>query len=65
MSVRTDGNTLPTFLLRFLMAPVALGALFAAAAALFQRRASRPAKQRMSEEWLRNHDVDYRRDLPW
>jgi hypothetical protein len=65
MTVRTDGNTLPAFLLRFFMAPVALGALFATAAAILHRRARRPPKQRMSEEWLRNHDVDYRRDLPW
>jgi hypothetical protein len=65
MTVRTEGNTLPAFLLRFFMAPVAVGALVATFAALLQRRASRPSRQRMSEEWLRNHDVDYRRDLPW
>ncbi len=65
MTVRTEGITLPAFLLRFLMAPVALGALFATAAALLHRRTHKPSLPRMSEEWLRNHDVDYRRDLPW
>ena len=66
MAVRTDGvATLPAFLLRFFMAPVSLGALVGTVAPLLRRRTRQPSMQRMSEEWLRDHPVDYRRDLPW
>ena len=68
MALRTDGSegiTLPEFLLRFFMAPAAFGAFIASAAALLRRRAHRPSEQRMSDEWLRNHPVDYRDDPPW
>jgi len=66
MAVRAEGSIgLPAFFLRFFMAPAALGALIATAAALLRRRTRQPSMPRMSEEWLRNHDIDYRRDLPW
>jgi hypothetical protein len=65
MAARFDGGVLPAFLLRLFMAPVALGSIVAAATALLRRRSRQPSLPRMSEEWLRNHPVDYRRDLPW
>lgn len=65
MTVRTDGVVaLPAFLLRFFMAPVALGALVATVVEVLRRRTRQPSMPRMSEEWLRNHPVDYRHDLP-
>lgn len=47
------------------MAPAALGALLAMALASVRQRTRQPSLPRMSEEWLRNHDVDAGRDLPW
>ena len=65
MLVRTDGVvTLPAFLLRFFMAPVALGAFIGTVIALLRRRSRQPSMQWMSDEWLRNNLVDYRHDLP-
>jgi hypothetical protein len=65
MAVRADEATLPQLLLRFLALPAAVGALIATAAAVLRRRTRQPSVPRMSEHWLRGHDVDYRRDLPW
>ncbi len=64
MSVRTDAATFPAFLLKFSMAPMAFGALFASATALIQRRVHRPPVQHMSEEWLRSYEKNDRHDLP-
>jgi hypothetical protein len=63
MATRVEG--FPTFLLRWLMAPVAFGALLATVAAVLHHRARQPSLPRMSEEWLRNHDIDAGRDYPW
>ena len=66
MNLRTDGVVaLPTFLVRFFMAPVAFGAFLATVTAVLRRRTHEPSVQWMSEEWLRNHPIDYRHDLPW
>lgn len=65
MAARADDATLPEFLLRVLTIPAALAALIASAAALLRRRTRQPSVPRMSEDWLRSHDIDYRRDLPW
>ncbi len=64
MSVRADAATLPAFLLKFFMAPMAFGALFASATALLQRRVRRPPVQHMSEEWLRSYENTNHHDLP-
>ena len=65
MAGRADDATLPEFLLRVFTVPAALAAVFAAAAALWHRRTRQPSVPKMSEDWLRSHDIDYRRDLPW
>jgi hypothetical protein len=65
MGARAGDATLPDFLLRVFTVPAALAALIAAAAALVRRRTRQPSMPRMSDDWLRSHDVDYRRDLPW
>ena len=66
MAVRTDGVvTLPAFLLRVFMAPVAFGALIATVTGLLRRRTRQPTMPQMGDEWLRNHPVAYRDDLPW
>ena len=64
MSVRSDAATLPAFLLKFFMAPVAFGAVFATATAVIQRRVRRPPVQHVSEEWLRSHEKNDHHDLP-
>ena len=65
MNIRTDGVVaLPAFLVRFFMAPVALGAFIATITAVLHRRTHEPSVQWMSEEWLRNRPNDYRQDLP-
>ncbi len=53
----TPTLTLPTQLLRWLMAPAVFGALFATVVSLLRAR-TRPALPRMSDEWLRSHDRD-------
>jgi len=52
---------LPPQFVRWLLAPAFLGALltlFAAAAASIRRRTRQPALPRMSDNWLRTHDVE-------
>jgi len=63
MAARAEG--LPSFLLRWLAAPAALGAFFAALAAVLRHRARQPSMPRMSDEWLRAHDIDSSREYPW
>lgn len=53
MTVRTESLN-PAHLVRW-MAPAAFGALLIALVAALRRRVARPAMQRMSGEWLRNH----------
>jgi hypothetical protein len=53
MTTRT--LTFPAQLLRWLMAPAVVGALFAAAVSLIRSR-TRPSLPRMSDEWL--HSLD-------
>ena len=65
MSARVESLNLPAFFFRVFMAPAALGALLAMALASVRQRTRQPSLPRMSEEWLRNHDVDAGRDLPW
>lgn len=59
MAVRTD--TLPSQLLRWLLAPAALAAMCTGFFSALFRRFNQPALPRMSEEWLRNN-VDRRFD---
>ena len=61
----TRVESFPSFLLRWLAAPAALGALLAAVTAVLRHRARQPSMPRMSDEWLRSHDIDAGRDHPW
>lgn len=60
MATRT--LTLPTQLLRWLMAPALLGALFATAISLIRTR-TRPSLPRMSDEWLHSLDRGHGREF--
>jgi hypothetical protein len=53
MAVRTEPA--PAHLIRWLVPPVALGALFRALIAAVRRRASEPSLPRMSDDWMRSH----------
>jgi hypothetical protein len=55
MAARTD--SLSTNLLRWFMAPAALGSMLAARCAAITSRARRPSLPRMSDEWLREHGI--------
>jgi hypothetical protein len=65
MAVHTQTEGFPRVFVRFLMAPAAVGALVVTATALLRRYTRKPAVQRMSEDWLRSHDVGRRRISPW
>ena len=60
MTTRT--LTLPTQLVRWLMAPAVFGALFAAAISLIRAR-TRPSLPRMSDEWLHSLDRGTGREI--
>jgi hypothetical protein len=47
------------------MAPAALGALLAGLVAVLKHRARQPSLPRMSDDWLKTHDIDSGRGYPW
>jgi hypothetical protein len=61
MAARTEDVHLHPPLPRWLVAP-ALGAVVAAIVALLRKRACEPALPRMSEAWLREHEVESSKD---
>jgi hypothetical protein len=65
MAARTQYEFFPRVFLRFLVAPVAFGALLASVTALLRRPGWKPRVGPMSEDWLRNNDIGRGRDLPW
>jgi hypothetical protein len=56
---------LSSTVLRWFMAPAALGALLAGFVAVLRHRARQPSLPRMSDDWLKSHDIDSGRGYPW
>ncbi|HEY5619136.1 MAG TPA: hypothetical protein VIK60_14435 [Vicinamibacterales bacterium] len=63
-----DALTFPTHLFRRIVSPAACAALVALLVTFFSlllRRTWRPQLPRMSDAWLRSHDLDFDRYDPW